>query len=74
MVVAFPLAAHFVPAHVNESDEAVDNLGGLLSVVLVVALILAINFAPVPGKGTLSLALAALTALVRVPARAAQNL
>jgi MFS family permease len=64
VLVAFPMAAHFVPAHVNESDEAVDNLGGLLSVALVVTLILAINFAPVPGKGTLSLVLAALTAVV----------
>ena len=31
--------------------EPVDNLGGILSVVLVGALILAINFAPVPGRG-----------------------
>src|SRR5262245_12283918 len=60
VVVAFPLAAHYVPAHVNESTEAVDNLGGLLSIALVVALILAINFAPVPGRGALSLGLAAL--------------
>ena len=40
-----------VPAHVNETTEPVDNLGGILSVVLVGALILAINFAPVPDKG-----------------------
>jgi MFS family permease len=66
VLVAFPMAAHFVPAHVNESDEAVDNLGGLLSIALVVALILAINFAPVPGKGTLSLALAGLAVVALV--------
>jgi MFS family permease len=58
VVVAFPMAAKLVPAHVNETTEAVDNLGGALSVVLVAALILAINFAPVPGKGTLTLVLA----------------
>ena len=48
----------FVPAHVNESTERVDNLGGILSLVLVGALILSINFAPVPNKGELTLVLA----------------
>src|SRR5205085_11102677 len=43
VVIAFPMAAMFVPAHVNEATEPVDNLGGILSVVLVAALILAIN-------------------------------
>ena len=38
-----------VPAHVNETTDPVDNLGGILSVVLVAALILAINFAAVPN-------------------------
>ena len=52
------MALRFVPAHVNESTEPVDNLGGILSLVLVGALILAINFAPVPNEGTLSLGLA----------------
>jgi MFS transporter, DHA2 family, multidrug resistance protein len=41
-----------VAAHVNESSEPVDNLGGILSVVLVAGLVLSINFAPVPGKGS----------------------
>jgi hypothetical protein len=36
----------------------VDNLGGILSVLLVGALILAINFAPVPNEGALVLGLA----------------
>ena len=45
------MAWRFVPAHVNEATEPVDNLGGILSVVLVAALVLAINFAPVPGQG-----------------------
>jgi MFS transporter, DHA2 family, multidrug resistance protein len=61
VVIAFPMAAKFVPAHVNETTEPVDNPGGVLSVVLVAALILAINFAPVPNKGTLTLGLAAIT-------------
>jgi MFS family permease len=58
VLVAFPMAARLVPAHVNEATEPVDNLGGILSVVLVAALILGINFAPVPGKGTLTISLA----------------
>ncbi len=61
-VVAVVVAWRFVPAHVNESTEQVDNLGGILSLVLVGALILAINFAPVPNKGTLTIVLAVVAA------------
>jgi DHA2 family multidrug resistance protein-like MFS transporter len=65
-VVAVVLAVRLVPAHVNEATEAVDNLGGILSLVLVGSLILAINFAPVPNRETLkiTLALIAVAALV----------
>jgi MFS family permease len=66
VLVAFPLAQHYVPAHVNESTEQVDNLGGVLSIALVAALILAINFAPVPGKGGLALALAGLAVVALI--------
>ena len=64
-VVALVMAFRFVPSHVNETADPVDNLGGILSVVLVGALILAINFAPVPNEGALvlGLALVALAAL-----------
>jgi DHA2 family multidrug resistance protein-like MFS transporter len=58
-VVALLAALAFVPSHVNESSDPVDNLGGVLSVVLVAALVLAINFAPVPGEGALVAGLAA---------------
>jgi MFS transporter, DHA2 family, multidrug resistance protein len=54
-VVALVLAFVYVPSHVNETTEPVDNLGGIVSVVLVGALILAINFAPVQGEGTIAL-------------------
>jgi MFS family permease len=57
-VLALVLAVAFVPAHVNEATAPVDNLGGILSVVLVACLILSINFAPVPNKTTLVLGLA----------------
>jgi MFS transporter, DHA2 family, multidrug resistance protein len=59
-VVALFLAFRNVPAHVNEGTDAVDNLGGILSVVLVAALVLGINFAAVPNSGTLVLGLAAI--------------
>jgi DHA2 family multidrug resistance protein-like MFS transporter len=57
--VALVLAWLLVPAHVNETTDPVDNLGGILSVVLVGSLILAINFAPVPNEGTLVVSLTA---------------
>lgn len=57
--VALAMALVFVPSHVNETTDPVDNLGGILSVVLVGALVLSINFAPVPNKGALALGLGA---------------
>ena len=58
--VALTMALLFVPAHVNEATDPVDNLGGVLSVVLVAALVLAINFAALPSSGALTLGLAAI--------------
>jgi MFS transporter, DHA2 family, multidrug resistance protein len=50
--IALVLAWRFVPAHVNETTEPVDHLGGILTIAMVGSLILAINLAPEPGKGT----------------------
>jgi MFS transporter, DHA2 family, multidrug resistance protein len=58
--VALLMAFLFVPSHVNETSDPVDNLGGMLSVLLVGSLILAINFAPVPNEEALVLGLAAI--------------
>jgi MFS transporter, DHA2 family, multidrug resistance protein len=58
--VALVMAFLFVPSHVNEATDPVDNLGGVLSVVLVAALVLAINFAALPSRGALTLGLAAI--------------
>jgi EmrB/QacA subfamily drug resistance transporter len=58
--VALVMAIRFVPAHVNETTNPVDNLGGVLSVVMVAALVVAINFAPVPNKGTVAIGLGAI--------------
>ena len=57
-VVAILMGWRYVPAHVNEGTEPVDNLGGFLSLLLVGALILGINFAPVPNATTLTIVLA----------------
>ena len=65
-VVAIAMAWWLVPAHVNESTERVDNVGGVLSLVLVGALILSINFAPVPNAGTLTVVLAAVALVALV--------
>jgi MFS transporter, DHA2 family, multidrug resistance protein len=65
-VVAIAMAWWLVPAHVNESTEPVDNLGGILSLVLVGTLILSINFAPVPDAGTTALVLALIAVAVLV--------
>jgi len=78
-LVALVLAVKFVPAHVNATSDPVDNLGGILSVILVASLVLAINFAPVPSRGTLALglgliALAAAIAFVLRQRRAATPL
>ena len=63
-LVTMPLAAlglllawRYIPSHVNETSDPVDNLGGILSIVLVACLTLAINLAPVPGQGALTIGL-----------------
>jgi MFS transporter, DHA2 family, multidrug resistance protein len=58
-VVALLMALRLVPAHVNETQDPVDNPGGILSILLVAALVLAINFAPVPNATALAVGLAA---------------
>ena len=63
-IVSAPLAAlalymvwRVVPAHVNETTNPVDHFSGILSIALVAALVLAINLAPEPGKGTTAIVL-----------------
>jgi EmrB/QacA subfamily drug resistance transporter len=58
--IALYMAWRYVPAHVNETTEPVDNLGGILSILLIAALVMGINLAPVPGKGTLAIGLGVL--------------
>jgi EmrB/QacA subfamily drug resistance transporter len=78
-VVALVLAVLYVPSHVNETTEPVDNLGGIISVVLVGSLVLGINFAPVQGEKTIAfvgiaIAIAAVIAFYLRERRAANPL
>ena len=60
--IALAMAVVLVPSHVNESTESVDHLGGVLSIVLVGALVLGINFAAVPNETALIVGLFAVAA------------
>jgi MFS transporter, DHA2 family, multidrug resistance protein len=56
-VVALFLALRNIPAHVNETTEKVDNLGGILSVILVGAFVLSLNFLPIAQYKTAAMGL-----------------
>lgn len=56
-VIALFLAIRLIPSHVNESTEPVDNISGVLSIVLIGAIVLGLNFAPVPGRHALAIGL-----------------
>ena len=66
VAVALPMAIFFVPSHVNEGTERVDNLGGMLSAVFVGGLIVAINFLPVPTEQTVAIVLFVVAAVAAV--------
>src|SRR4029079_18410846 len=61
-VVALLLALKYVPSHVNEASDPVDNLGGILSALMVGALILGINLVAVPDKTTTAICLLVIAA------------
>lgn len=63
-VVAFIASLVVLPSHVEESTAKVDNVGGLLSVVMVGAAVISITIAPEPGL----LSAAAVIALLAVVA------
>jgi MFS family permease len=58
-VLAVVLSLKLVPAHVNETTERVDHLGGWLSVVMVGATVLAINLVTSPNMRSAALVLGA---------------
>jgi len=61
--VALVIAGRFVPAHVNETTDPVDNFGGILSATMIGSFVLAINFAPVPNESKLVFVLLAVAVL-----------
>lgn len=65
-VVALFMALKFIPAHVNEGQEPVDNIGGILSVVLIGTFVLALNFLPVASARTMALGLLAIALVATV--------
>jgi EmrB/QacA subfamily drug resistance transporter len=65
-LVALVMAVKFVPSHVNEASDPVDNFGGVLSALMIGALILGINFAPVPDKSTLAISLIVVAAAAAI--------
>ena len=65
-VLALVLAIMLVPSHVNETSDPVDNLGGIISAVLVGTLIVSINFASVPNQGTIAIGLGVIAAAAAI--------
>ena len=53
--VALILALVFVPSHVNETTESVDHRGGFYSMIGIIALVMAINFAPSAGEAKIAI-------------------
>jgi len=78
-VIALVASFLLLPTHVNESSGSVDNLGGVLSVVMVGAAVISITIAPEPGLLTAAavialIALVAVVLFVRRQRRAAEPL
>ncbi len=65
-VVALVMALKFIPAHVNESTESVDNIGGILSLILIGAFVLALNFITSPQYQTFAIGLLVVTVIALV--------
>lgn len=63
-VIVFVMVWKFVPAHVNESTDPVDNLGGILSVVMIAALVLGLSTIAAPGQFIPSLLMMGLSLVV----------
>ncbi len=56
-LLALYMAWRYVPAHVNETTAPVDNLGGVLSAVMIGALVVSLNFIVVPSMRSLAIVL-----------------
>ena len=56
-LIAFVLNARSIPSGIGESEEPVDHLGGVISIVMVAAVVLAINFAAEPDSTTAAISI-----------------
>jgi DHA2 family multidrug resistance protein-like MFS transporter len=65
-LLALYMSVKYVPAHVNEGTEPVDNIGGVLSLVMIGALVVALNFITVPNLESTAVALFVVTLVVLV--------
>ena len=65
-ILALYMAWKHVPAHVSESTEPVDNLGGVLSAVMIGALVVGLNFVTVASLRTVALVLFVIAGVVLV--------
>ncbi len=63
-LLALYMAWKNVPAHVNESVLGVDNIGGILSAIMIGALVVALNFITVPNLQTLAVGLIVVAVIV----------
>jgi DHA2 family multidrug resistance protein-like MFS transporter len=66
VAVALVMAWFLVPSHINETTDPVDNFGGVLSAIAIGALVMAINFLPVPSMDTAAIILFAVAAVAAV--------
>jgi MFS transporter, DHA2 family, multidrug resistance protein len=65
-VVALLMALRYIPAHINESSEPVDNLGGILSVILVGSFVMALNLLPVAADQKIAITLLGIALIATV--------
>ena len=63
-VAAFLLVFAFVPAHAHESTDPVDNIGGVLSVVMIGTFVLGVSTVAAPGQAGTALALIGVSLVV----------
>ena len=63
-LLALYMASRHVPAHVKEATEPVDNIGGVLSAIMIGSLIVALNFITVPNMQGLAVGLLVVAAIV----------
>ncbi len=62
-LIALVMALKYIPSHMNESKESVDNIGGILSLILIGAFVLALNFITSPQYQTFAISLLIVTVM-----------